>query len=38
MGLAYVRMLVRRHGGEIQCHSTLGVGTTFTFTVAHQIT
>ena len=38
MGLAYVRMLVRRHGGEIQCHSTLGVGTTFTFTTAHQIT
>ena len=35
MGLAYVRMLVRRHGGEIQCHSTLGVGTTFTFTIAH---
>jgi signal transduction histidine kinase len=38
MGLAYVRMLVRRHGGEIRCHSTLGVGTTFTFTIAHQIT
>ena len=37
MGLAYVRMLVRRHGGEIRCHSTLGVGTTFTFTIAHQI-
>jgi PAS domain S-box-containing protein len=37
MGLAYVRMLVRRHGGEIQCHSTLEVGTTFTFTIAHQI-
>ena len=38
MGLAYVRMLVRRHEGEIQCHSMLGVGTTFTFTIAHQIT
>ena len=38
MGLAYVRMLVRRHGGEIRCHSTLGVGTTFTFTIAHQST
>jgi len=38
MGLAYVRMLVRRHGGEIRCHSTLGVGTTFTFTLAHQST
>src|SRR5712691_7404454 len=37
MGLAYVQMLVRRHGGEIRCHSTLGVGTTFTFTIAHQL-
>jgi signal transduction histidine kinase len=37
MGLAYVRMLVRRHGGDIRCHSTLGVGTTFTFTIAHQL-
>jgi PAS domain S-box-containing protein len=36
MGLAYVQMLVRRHGGEIRCHSTLGVGTTLTFTIAHQ--
>jgi len=36
MGLAYVQMLVRRHGGDIRCHSTLGVGTTFTFTMAHQ--
>jgi signal transduction histidine kinase len=35
MGLAYVQMLVRRHGGEIRCHSTVGVGTTFTFTIAH---
>jgi signal transduction histidine kinase len=34
MGLAYVRALVRRHGGEIICQSTLGVGTTFTFTLA----
>ena len=38
MGLAYVQMLVRRHGGEIRCHSTPGVGTTFTFTIAHQLT
>jgi PAS domain S-box-containing protein len=38
MGLAYVQMLVRRHGGEIRCHSTLGGGTTFTFTIAHQRT
>ncbi len=37
MGLAYVQMLVRRHGGDIQCHSTLGRGTTFTFTIAHQL-
>jgi signal transduction histidine kinase len=37
MGLAYVQMLVRRHGGEIRCHSTLGVGTMFTFTIAHQL-
>jgi signal transduction histidine kinase len=36
LGLAYVQMLVRRHGGDIWCHSTLGVGTTFTFTMAHQ--
>jgi signal transduction histidine kinase len=37
MGLAYVQMLVRRHGGEITCQSTLGVGTTFTFTLAHRL-
>jgi signal transduction histidine kinase len=37
MGLAYVRMLVRRHGGEIWCHSTPGVGTMFTFTIAHKL-
>ena len=37
MGLAYVRMLVQRHGGEIRCHSELGLGTTFTVTIAHQI-
>jgi len=34
MGLAYVRTLVRRHGGDITCQSTLGEGTTFTFTIA----
>jgi signal transduction histidine kinase len=34
MGLAYVRTLVRRHGGDIRCQSTPGVGTTFTFSVA----
>jgi PAS domain S-box-containing protein len=37
MGLAYVRTLVRRHGGDITCQSRLGVGTTFTFTIAHTL-
>ncbi len=37
MGLAYVQALVRRHGGEITCQSTLGVGSTFTFTIAHHL-
>ncbi len=37
MGLAYVQTLVRRHGGEITCQSTLGAGTTFTFTIAHHL-
>jgi PAS domain S-box-containing protein len=37
MGLAYVQTLVRRHGGTIWCHSTLGIGTTFTFTVTHDL-
>ena len=37
MGLAYVRTLVRRHGGEITCQSTLGVGTTFSFTIAQPL-
>jgi PAS domain S-box-containing protein len=37
MGLAYVQALVRRHGGDIWCRSTLGVGTTFTFTIAHDL-
>jgi signal transduction histidine kinase len=27
---------VRRHGGDIRCRSTLGVGTTFSFTIAHE--
>jgi signal transduction histidine kinase len=35
MGLTYVQLLVRRHGGEITCESTLGAGTTFTFTIPH---
>jgi signal transduction histidine kinase len=37
MGLAYVRTLVRRHGGDITCQSTLGVGTTFSFTLAQTL-
>jgi PAS domain S-box-containing protein len=34
MGLAYVRTLVRRHGGDIWCCSTPGAGTTFSFSIA----
>lgn len=37
IGLAYVRMLVRRHRGDIWCESTPGVGTTFTFTIANSL-
>jgi signal transduction histidine kinase len=37
MGLAYVQTLVRRHAGTIGCRSTLGVGTTFSFTIAHDL-
>jgi signal transduction histidine kinase len=37
MGLAYVRALVRRHGGGIWCESELGVGSTFTFTISNQL-
>jgi PAS domain S-box-containing protein len=38
MGMAYVQALVRRHGGQITCESVLGAGTTFTFTIARQLT
>jgi len=31
MGLAFVRMLLHRLGGRIECHSQLRVGTTFSF-------
>ena len=37
MGLAYVRTLVRRHGGRIWCESGLGEGTTFTFTISNHL-
>jgi len=36
MGLAYVRTLVRALGGRIHCHSTFGVGTTFTVSIPAQ--
>jgi len=34
VGLAYIRVLIRRHGGTISCISKLGEGTTFTFSLA----
>jgi PAS domain S-box-containing protein len=37
MGLAFVQTLIRRHGGEMTCRSTLGGGTTFTFTIPHHL-
>lgn len=33
MGLNFVRTLVRRHGGRIDCVSELGTGSTFTFSL-----
>ena len=37
IGLYAVRGLVRRHGGDLSVTSEPGVGSTFTFSVAHQI-
>ena len=37
MGLAYVRALVRRHGGEVMCESEYGVGSTFTFSISKRM-
>jgi signal transduction histidine kinase len=33
MGLAFVRILLERHGGEIVCTSNPGEGSVFTFTI-----
>lgn len=37
MGMAYVRTMLRRHGGDIRFESEPGKGTTFYFTIAHYI-
>jgi signal transduction histidine kinase len=37
MGLAYVRALVRRHGGDVFCESEYGAGSKFTFTISKRI-
>lgn len=36
LGMAYVRSTLRRLGGQIWCESTLGVGTTFYFTISNK--
>ena len=36
MGLAYVRVLVRCHGGEVFCESEYGTGSIFTFTIPNK--
>lgn len=37
MGLAFVRTLVRRHGGEVTCESEYGTGSTFTFSISKRL-
>ena len=37
MGLAYVRALVRRHGGDVYCESEVGTGSKFTFSISKRI-
>lgn len=37
MGLAYVQTLVKRHNGRIWCESEPGKGTTFSFTIPHEV-
>lgn len=37
MGMAYIKAILRRHGGDIRCTSEIGVGTTFYFTIANNL-
>jgi len=37
MGMAYVKAILTRHNGHIWCQSTPGKGTTFFFTIAHNL-
>ncbi len=36
MGLAYVKALVKRHGGRIWCKSETGKGSVFSFTISKE--
>ena len=37
LGLAFVRALVRRHGGEVTCESEYGIGSTFFFSISQRL-